>query len=98
MIKRIVRMEFQPDRVDDFLAIFNASKAQIRHFPGVHSLELLRDKGQPNVFYTLSEWESEEALNAYRHSELFGQVWPQTKALFAGKPLAYSLVSEMIIE
>ena len=86
------------DKVDDFLDIFNASKSRIRHFPGVHSLELLRDFKSPNVFYTLSLWESQEALDAYRHSELFGSVWPRTKALFAGPPQAFSLVSEMVVD
>jgi len=98
MIKRIVRMEFRPEEVDTFLAIFNASKAQIRHFPGVHSLELLRDQQHAHVFYTLSLWESTDALNAYRHSELFGSVWPRTKALFAARPQAFSLVSELVVE
>ena len=98
MITRIVRMEFQPDKVDQFLEIFHASKEQIRHFPGVHHLEFHRDLKQPNVFYTYSIWENEEALNAYRHSELFGSVWPRTKALFAGKPQAFSLVKELTVD
>jgi len=35
-------------------------------------------------------WESEEALNAYRKSELFGSVWPKTKACFANPAEAWS--------
>ena len=39
---------------------------------------------------TYSHWESEEALNKYRDSELFKSVWSFTKALFAEKPQAFS--------
>ena len=34
--------------------------------------------------------ENEEALNAYRHSELFRSTWAKTKVLFAEKPIAFS--------
>ncbi|MEM6268905.1 MAG: antibiotic biosynthesis monooxygenase family protein [Bacteroidota bacterium] len=98
MITRIVRMEFRPDKVTDFLAVFEASKQQIRNFPGVSHLELHRDATLPHVFYTYSIWEGEAALEAYRNSDLFRGVWTQTKALFGGKPLAYSLVQEMVVD
>ena len=88
-------MEFQPEKVDAFLAVFDASRHLIRSFPGVQRLELHRDAAMPNVYYTLSEWSGEEALEAYRQSALFEGVWAQTKVLFSGKPRAYSLVREM---
>ena len=44
-----------------------------------------------NVLFTYSHWEDEESLNNYRISETFKEVWPQTKALFAAKPQAFSL-------
>jgi len=40
MIIRIVRMEFTPEKADIFLALFNSTKSQIRHFPGVMPLHL----------------------------------------------------------
>lgn len=98
MITRIVRMEFEAEKVEDFLSLFRASMHQIRNFPGVERLELHRDAGKPNVFYTVSEWRSEDDLEAYRHSELFGTVWGQTKVLFSAKPLAYSLKNEIRVE
>lgn len=97
MITRIVRMEFQPDKVETFLSHFNLYKQQIRNFPGVHRLELHRDAGADNVFYTISEWDGEAALEAYRHSDLFRGVWAQTKVLFAAKPQAWSLRPEMVV-
>jgi len=91
MIKRIVKMTFQGNKTEEFIQIFNASKEKIRNQPGCHHLELWRDTKSPQVFFTFSFWENEEALNAYRYSALFGEVWPKTKTLFADKPEAWSV-------
>ena len=91
MIIRIVRMEFESDKLSEFHQIFNNSKASIRAFPGCQYLTLHQDVNDPNVRYTYSHWASQADLDAYRNSPLFGQVWPKTKRLFSAKPLAYSL-------
>ncbi|MCV9386713.1 putative quinol monooxygenase [Reichenbachiella ulvae] len=90
MITRIVKLTIQTDRVADFVALFTTYQSDIARFPGCQRVELLADVEERNVFVTLSEWESAEALNAYRKSELFGKVWPATKLLFAAKPEARS--------
>jgi len=91
MIKRIVKMSFVPEKVEDFKAIFEKNWTLIKGFEGCAHVELLQDKLHPNVFFTFSLWKSEEHLNAYRDSELFGSVWGATKALFNDKPQAWSL-------
>lgn len=91
MIVRIVRMEFQPDKIAAFRSLFDQYKKRIRQTKGCLKLELHVDKNHPNVIYTYSHWIDEQALEKYRFSPTFKEVWPQTKALFAGKPLAYSL-------
>jgi heme-degrading monooxygenase HmoA len=90
MLVRIVRMTFREDSLSDFHAIFDRSKHQIRSFPGNHHLELLRDPDHPNVRMTYSLWESADALEAYRQSELFRTTWAATKVLFAEKAVAFS--------
>ncbi|MBD2699132.1 antibiotic biosynthesis monooxygenase [Spirosoma sp. BT702] len=90
MLVRIVRMTFQPDKLADFQAIFDTSKQQIRAFPGNYHLELLRDPDQPNVRMTYSLWESADALEAYRRSELFRTTWAATKVLFTERAVAFS--------
>ena len=90
MLIRVVRMVFQEEKVTDFLAVFNDSKEKIRGFEGCKHMELLQDHNLPHIFMTYSYWESEEHLNNYRKSELFGQVWPATKKLFAAPPVAFS--------
>ena len=90
MLIRVVRMVFQAEKVTDFLEVFNDSKDKIRGFEGCRHMELLQDHNDPNIFMTYSHWDSEDHLNNYRKSELFGQVWPATKRLFASPPVAFS--------
>lgn len=90
MIRRIVKLTFEPGKVDDFLEIFRNSSHLIRGFEGCQGVDLLRDINTPNIFFTHSYWESETHLDAYRNSDLFQRTWKSTKALFADKAEAWS--------
>ena len=87
---RIVRLTLAPAHVSDFMEMFNSIKSSIRSTAGCLHLELLQDTVHPNIVTTYSLWEDEAALNAYRQSQLFTEVWPKTKAMFAGPPVAFS--------
>ena len=87
---RIVRMTFRPDALDTFLAIFDRASPHIRATEGCLHLELWQDPRYPGVVTTFSEWMSEEALNAYRGSDLFRSTWSETRVLFASPPVARS--------
>lgn len=91
MLVRIVKMSFQPEKIGEFLANFDANKEKIRAFEGCNFLELYRDKNNNNIFFTYSYWNGEAALENYRHSELFKEVWANTKVLFNDKPEAWSV-------
>jgi hypothetical protein len=90
MITRLVKMTFAPEKVNDFLALFNENKERIAGFPGCSHLKLLNSTENPAIFFTYSIWDSEESLNKYRASELFAAVWGRTKGMFAAKPEAWS--------
>lgn len=90
MITRIVRMHFSSDTAEQFLRIFRENQNAIRASNGCTHLELLQDIDNPDIFFTISLWESPEALQAYRHSSLFRRTWNKTRALFAEKPAAWS--------
>ncbi len=90
MIKRIVKMTFRIEETDNFISIFEVKSDQIRANMGCHALELIRDKNDPRVFFTISVWEDEAALNTYRSSDLFGATWKATKTLFDSAPEAWS--------
>ncbi len=91
MIKRIVKLTFQEDKIDDFIQIFEERKSKIRNTEGCHHVELLQGMAPTNIFFTFSIWENEAALNNYRHSPLFQETWAKTKALFSDKPEAWTL-------
>lgn len=90
MIVRIVKLTFRPEEIDRFKMILLASKEKIRAFPGVLYLEMLQCESDPAVFFTYSHWENAEALENYRHSDLFKETWALTKVLFADAPEAWS--------
>lgn len=91
MFVRIVKMSFQPEKIEPFLKIFEEKKDFIRNSPGCRLLELYRDKTHPNIFFTYSYWDHEDDLENYRHSELFKEVWAKTKVFFNDKPHAWSV-------
>ena len=91
MFVRIVKMSFQPEKIEEFLNNFNSKKEFIRNSPGCRLLELYRDKTNPNIFFTYSYWDTEQDLENYRNSDLFKGVWAQTKVLFNDRPFAWSV-------
>ena len=91
MFTRIVKMSFDPTKIELFLENFNNNKEKIRNFNGCRLLELYRDKNNPNIFFSYSYWESEIHLEAYRNSDLFKGVWNKTKTMFNDKPQAWSV-------
>ena len=91
MLIRIVKMTFKPEETSHFLDLFEQIKEKIRNVDGCEYLELMEDYDDPNSFSTYSKWQDADALEAYRNSDLFDGVWKNTKAMFAKKPIAFSL-------
>lgn len=96
MIKRLVKMTFKPGHVEEFKALFDSKKRFIAAMPGCSHVELLQDVDNPCIFFTYSLWDAPSQLEAYRHSDLFKDVWANTKVLFDAKPEAWS--TQMISE
>ncbi len=82
MLTRLVRMHFQPDKVDEFLALFDAARSTISAQPGCHGVQLLRQTDAAASFATWSVWEDAAVLEAYRSSAFFQGFWSRVKALF----------------
>lgn len=91
MLVRIVKMTFKPTETKAFRDLFALKKQHIRGFEGCEFLELYRDKNDPNIFFTYSYWKDEDALENYRHSKLFKEVWKATKAKFSERAEAWSV-------
>lgn len=97
MITRVVKMTFQAEKVAAFQEHFQSHKMQIRQFAGCHHLELWQDLQDERIFFTYSQWEGEEFLEAYRRSDLFRGVWARTKEWFAERPEAWSVQSKAVL-
>jgi autoinducer 2-degrading protein len=91
MFVRIVKMSFHEDKISNFLENFEVIKEKIRNAPGNRLLELYQDKTDKCIFFTYSYWETEQDLENYRNSELFLEIWTDTKKLFNNKPEAWSV-------
>lgn len=92
MIVRIVKLSLRKDAVEAFTSFFQEHRETIAAQPGCHSVKLLSDTQDETIMYTISEWDSEAALNAYRHSVFFKTIWPRAKALFRERAEAVSLM------
>jgi heme-degrading monooxygenase HmoA len=89
MITRIVQLPIVPKTENGraFEALFEAYKTQIAGAHGCLNVKLL---ASGSCYFTYSIWEDENYLEAYRHSAVFAEVWPKTKALFTGKAMAWT--------
>jgi quinol monooxygenase YgiN len=87
---RTVRMTLRPDAFEEFRELFDQVSPRIRRTAGCLHLELWCDIRYANVVTTYSRWSSEEALQAYRRSDLFQATWAKTRKMFAAPPLAAS--------
>ena len=70
MIIRLVKMTFDEAMVQEFEDVFHNSKEKIRAFEGCAHLQLLKDINTPNIYFTYSYWENEDALNAVSYTHL----------------------------
>jgi quinol monooxygenase YgiN len=91
MIIRFVKLEINPDHIEDFKKLTANEQADILSFPGCSHLEVFQDINHPTTFFTQSHWESEGALNHYRDSDFFQGNWKTVKQWFIAKPQAWSL-------
>lgn len=92
MLVRIVKLTFEPAKIEAFQELFERTRDKIRDFEGNEFLELYQDKDNKHIFFTYSYWQNEEALENYRNSAFFKEVWSETKQMFSGKPEAWSLL------
>ena len=91
MLVRIVKLSLEEKNIEKFISNFDNQKKFIRNFYGCQFLEFYQDKNSKNIFFTHSYWDNEEALNNYRHSDLFKGIWSETKPMFNAKPEAWSV-------
>ncbi len=90
MIIRLVSLKFHPEHRERFLQLFAQVYPKIRARPGCLALHLVADVDGTADFLTLSVWRSLEDLEAYRQSDIFGEVWPQVREMLRERAWAAS--------
>lgn len=58
--------------------------------PGCRGLTILQDVADPLHYITWSLWDSVDALEAYRASDVYAQVWPRIRACLAQRAHAHT--------
>ena len=97
MIVRIVKLTIDRPHIPKFVANFDRNKEKIRSFEGCERLEFYWDRNDTSVFFTYSYWKDEEALETYRQSDLFKNVWAITKPMFKAKAEAWSVDKVVVL-
>ncbi len=95
MIIRIVQMHFGSDRWEGIRERLLAQVPRVRAFSGCLYLALHQDADTPCTVYSISYWESRQALEAYRQSALFREFWAELKAHFVRPPQAFTLLEPL---
>ena len=90
MVKRLVVLPILPMHAEAFVLAYNEAKPFILSQTGCLHLELLRSRD--DQFITLSHWDSEDHLNAYRSTPFFEKTWKHVKTMFSGKAQAFTTV------
>tara|TARA_B100000925_G_C21733805_1_gene356278 strand:- start:84 stop:368 length:285 start_codon:yes stop_codon:yes gene_type:complete len=91
MIIRIVKLSISKKNTNDFINLFNDNKSKILSFKGCLKVELLKNEGDDEIFFTYSHWDNHQSLENYRNSNTFKMIWKTTKTYFCDKPMAWSL-------
>lgn len=90
MLVRIVKLTFNESSMDFFFQEFNRNKAEILKFNGCLGMKMLQDIKQKNIIMTYSHWDNENALNNYRNSTVFANLWNNIKPHFKERAEAWS--------
>ena len=94
MVIRLVSLKCKPEDVGAFRLFLHDSAPRVRDFSGCFSLQIVNDVADSTSFFTISTWRDVDALEAYRTSPLFNQVWPRIKA-FLREPARASTCEEI---
>jgi len=89
-------MHFHREAIEQIQSRLLAQAPKVRAFPGCLYLSLHQDAESPETFYSVSHWESLEALEAYRQSSLFRDFWAELKVCFARPPQAFTLKEPLL--
>lgn len=97
MITRIVRLTLKDESSqNDFRALYASRNPMNRGVSGCLEVKIMKDINENNVYYTVSKWTTNEALENYRSSAYFKETWPMVKSTLASKTKVFTM--EEVVE
>jgi len=92
MIKRIVKLTVKnASAKSEFEKIYQVRNPFKNGVKGCTSVKVMQDVNHKDVFYTVSLWDSNDDLEAYRQSDYFAETWPMVKAQLSKRAEAFSM-------
>lgn len=92
MIQRIVKLTLSKQTdLEAFRVIYDARNPMKNKVKGCRSVKIMKEINDENVYYTVSMWDSDADLEAYRSSAYFKETWPMVKAHLAVRAEAFTL-------
>lgn len=91
MITRIVKMNVNELDIEKFKLLVQPYQSKILAFKGCVQVDIMRDKKNRTQFFSYSIWESEEALENYRNSKMFREIWAEIKKLLSSPTIAWTV-------
>ena len=92
MITRIVRLTVKDDASKEaFRNIYQRRNPFKNGVKGCKAVNIMRDVMHKNIYYTVSQWDSVDDLEAYRKSDYFKETWPMVKAQLSQRAEAFSM-------
>ena len=97
MIKRIVRLTVKDAAAKEaFQEIYRSRNPYKNGVPGCREVKVMQDVNDDDVYYTVSIWDSNDDLEAYRNSDYFAKTWPMVKAQLSKRAEAFSMAETEI--
>lgn len=97
MIKRIVRLTVKDTAASEaFQEIYRSRNPFKNGVKGCRDVKVMKDVNDENVYYTVSIWDHNDDLEAYRESEYFAETWPMVKAQLSKRAEAFSMTESEI--
>jgi len=84
-------MTIRSEERERFIQLFEIHREAISSMPGCQSLQIFHDLDSTCVFFTVSNWQTDDHLQQYRNSMVFKSLWPEVKSLFQSSAEAWTV-------
>lgn len=93
MIQRLVKFTIKNNKEKEFLKICEESKVDFLEYTlgGLIDLKLWQDTRVPSIFFSLTVWENQEAVDYYHRSEHSANFWKNAVDVSALSPEVFVL-------